>query len=155
MENIYDIDYNRRKNEEEAVNMVSGNQSSLELFQNQVSQLLLRHRSVLDILSKINQTSAAVNRSVTKSVTDCGCISLQASRQPFDQIETLDMVAKEQIPNHVSGDLCDHCKEYIESQLGKNLFYLTALCTQLGIGLEEVLQDEAKKCSTLGLFNLT
>lgn len=148
------IDYNRRNTKEEAVNRVSANPSSLEQFQNQVSQLLLRHRSVLDILSKIDQTSAAVNRSVTKAVTDCGCITLQATKQPFDRIESLDM-AKEQIPNHLYGELCEHCKEYIRSQLGKNLFYLTALCTQLDIELEEVLQDEAKKCSTLGLFNFT
>lgn len=127
---------------------------TIEQFQDQVSQLLLRHRSVLDIMSKLNQTSAAVNRSVTKAITDCGCIELNASKQPFDQLESLDD-AKHNIPNHVSGQLCEHCKEFVETSLGRNIFYLTALCTQLDLDLTDVIAKESDKCATLGIFNLT
>ena len=127
---------------------------SLDQFQDQVSQLLLRHRSVLDIMSKLNQTSAAVNRSVTKAITDCGCIELNASKQPFNELQSLDG-SQSTINNHLSGQLCEHCKEFVESSLGRNLFYLTALCNQLNLDLADVVATESTKCSTLGLFNLT
>lgn len=133
---------------------MSSNQQTLDQFQAQVSELLLRHRSLLDILSKIDQTSASVNRSVIKAVTDCGCISIHASKQPFELISSIEN-ANENISNHVSGQLCDQCHEYVETHLGRNLFYLTALCSQLDINLQEVLNKETSRCSTLGFFNLT
>ncbi|MCR8660746.1 DUF1573 domain-containing protein [Paenibacillus endoradicis] len=134
--------------------MSSKESPSLDQFQDQVSQLLLRHRSVLDIMSKLDQTSAAVNRSVTKAITDCGCIELNASKQPFNELQSLD-ASQSTINNHLSGQLCEHCKEFVESSLGRNLFYLTALCTQLQLDLTEVVAAESTKCSTLGVFNLT
>jgi hypothetical protein len=39
--------------------------------------------------------------------------------------------------------------------MGRNLFYLSAMCNQLGIRLDDVVRKESEKCSTLGLFNLT
>lgn len=135
--------------------VVSAKESpTLEQFQDQVSQLLLRHRSVLDIMSKLDQTSAAVNRSVTKAITDCGCLELNASKQPFHQLTSLDH-AQDSIKNHINGELCEHCKEFVETSLGRNLFYLTALCTQLNLDLTEVLAKESDKCNTLGIFNFT
>lgn len=137
------------------VRIVSAKSSTtLEQFQSQVSQLLLRHSSVLDIMSKLDQTSAAVNRSVTKAITDCGCIELNATKQPFEQVSSLD-VAQQSMNNHLSGQLCDNCQEFVRSSLGRNLFYITALCNQLQIDVTEVVADESDKCSTLGLFNLT
>lgn len=136
------------------MNILSSNQQNLEHFQAKVSDLLLRHRSLLDILSKIDQTSASVNRSVTKAVTDCGCISIHASKQPFELVSSIEH-ANENITNHVSGALCEQCHDYVQAQLGRNLFYLTALCSQLGINLQEVLNNETDRCTTLGLFNLT
>lgn len=148
------INYNRDNKSKRRVNILSSNEQTLNHFQAQVSDLLLRHRSILDIMSKIDQTSAAVNRSVTKAVTDCGCISIHASKQPFDQVASIEHV-NESISNHVSGELCEQCHEYVQAQLGRNLFYLTALCSQLDIDLQEVLNKETSRCATLGLFNLT
>ncbi len=134
--------------------MESKNAPTLEQFQQQVSELLLRHRSVLDVMSKLGQSSAAVNRAVTKAVTDCGCIELKASKQHYSDVNNLEN-AKEILQSHVSGTLCEHCRDALQSELGRNLFYMTALCNQLNIGLDEVVADEYDKCSTLGLFNLT
>ena len=136
------------------MNRLSSNQQTLNDFQAQVSDLLLRHRSLLDIISKIDQTSAAVNRSVIKAVTDCGCFSIHASKQPFELVSSIEH-ANENISNHVSGALCEQCQEYVQTQLGRNLFYLTALCSQLDINLQDVVDKETSRCSTLGLFNLT
>ncbi|MFD0590894.1 DUF1573 domain-containing protein [Paenibacillus sp. GCM10027627] len=127
---------------------------TLERFQQQVSELLLRHRSLLDVLSKMGQSGAAVNRAVTKAVTDCGCIELNARKQEYSDSPDLQN-AKQTLQNHLAGELCEHCNEALKTELGRNLFYITALCNQLNIRLDEVVADEYDKCSTLGLFNLT
>ncbi|MDF2716243.1 MAG: hypothetical protein K0R28_3168 [Paenibacillus sp.] len=127
---------------------------TLKQFQEQVSDLLLRHRSLLDVLSKSQQSSASVNRSVIKSVTECGCISLQANKQPYQDELTLEE-AKELIQTHINGNLCENCVDAITVQLGKHLFYLSSLCNLLNLDLDEVITKESQKCSTLGLFNLS
>jgi hypothetical protein len=40
-------------------------------LQNTVDEYLLRHRSIMDILTKIQESSARINRAVAKSVTEC------------------------------------------------------------------------------------
>ncbi|AZK46000.1 DUF1573 domain-containing protein [Paenibacillus lentus] len=127
---------------------------SLQSFQEQVSDLLLRHRSLLDVLSKMGQTNASVVRSVTKSVTECGCIELHATKQHFEPGIDLQQ-AKETIRKHVHGELCENCRDAITNELGRNLFYMSALCNLLEIDMDEVVRRESQKCSTLGLFNLS
>lgn len=127
---------------------------SLQSFQEQVSELLLRHRSLLDVLSKVGQTNAAAVRSVTKAVTECGCIELHATKQDFIPGMSLEE-AKDTIGRHVQGELCENCKDAITNELGRSLFYMSALCNLLDISMDEVVERESRKCSTLGLFNLS
>ena len=47
-------------------------------FQNDVSESLLRHKSILDVLTKYTESSSRVNRAVAKAVTNCGCIEINA-----------------------------------------------------------------------------
>lgn len=127
---------------------------SLQEFQNQISDLLLRHRSLLDVMSKNGQSSASLNRAVAKAITDCGCIELHATKQTFEP--GLDLAStKEVVGSHVHGQLCENCKEIISTELGRNMFYLSALCNLLEINMDDVVRDESKKCSTLGLFNMS
>lgn len=141
--------YSRWVNEVDSMNA-----PTLEQFQRQVSELLLRHRSLLDVMSKLGQSSASVNRAVTKAVTDCGCIELNARKQQYSGELNLQN-AKETLESHLTGALCEHCNEVLKSELGRNLFYMTALCNLLQVQLDQVVADEYDKCSTLGLFNLT
>lgn len=127
---------------------------SLQEFQSQVSELLLRHRSLLDVVTKYSQSNASVNRAVSKSITECGCIELTARNQGFSEEMPLDQ-ANRQSKSHMEGSLCEQCREIIRSEMGKNLFYMSAMCNLLDISLEEVVSKEADKCSTLGWFNLT
>ncbi|WP_341279803.1 DUF1573 domain-containing protein [Paenibacillus sp. FSL H8-0537] len=127
---------------------------TLDQFQQQVSELLLRHRSLLDVMSKFGQAGTSVNRAVTKAVTDCGCIELAARKQHYSDEPNLKS-AKETLQSHLSGELCEHCRDVLKADLGRNLFYMTAMCNLLNIQLDEVIADEYDKCSTLGLFNLT
>lgn len=127
---------------------------SLKEFQDQVSDLLLRHRSVLDVLSKFQQSNAAANRAVVKSVTDCGCLEVHASKQTYTADMTMEQ-AKEELGTHLTGQVCEQCKDIIAAELGRNLFYMASLCNLLDMDLDKVVEQESAKCSTLGLFNLS
>jgi len=124
-------------------------------FQNTVGDLLIRHHSVVDVLTKLSETSCRVNRAVIKSVTDCGCVSIQA--QKIDIPDHLETVAelKACLDNHLRGELCPHCEEVVMSELGKLLFYIAALCNVLDINLYDVFIKEHKKSQALGFFNMT
>ncbi|MCR8645824.1 DUF1573 domain-containing protein [Paenibacillus sp. N1-5-1-14] len=130
------------------------NAMTLKQFQDQVSDLLLRHRSLLDVLSKFQQSGAAVNRSVIKSITECGCVEVNASKQPYTPDMSLEE-AQESIRTHMHGHLCEHCSEVVRSEIGKHIFYLSALSNLLDVDLQETLQKESQKCTTLGLFNMS
>lgn len=123
-------------------------------FQNEVNESLLRHKSVLDIMSKYSESTARVNRAVIKAVTNCGCININAEKQqiPTDEssLEDLNRCLK----SHLSGNLCDDCRDIIEKEIGSNLFYLTSLCNALDINLYDVLINEYDKINTLGKFTM-
>lgn len=126
----------------------------LDEFQDLVSQLLIRHRSVLDVLSKTQETTARVNRSITKAITECGCVEVIAKKQHYDSNKSL-QENKHQLETHFSGPLCEHCKEVVTAEIGKNLFYLTALCNIAEIKMSDVITTEADRLNTLGVFNMS
>ncbi len=124
-------------------------------FQNVVSDLLIRHHSVLDVLSKMAESTARVNRGVCKSVNGCGCISIEASKAEIPpDIDSIDEIRK-YLDSHVRGKLCPQCEDIITNELGKSLFYTAALCNILGLSLYDVFIHEYKEASALGIFNLT
>lgn len=123
-------------------------------FQNSVNDSLLRHRSILDIMSKYTESTARVNRAITKAVTNCGCIKINAEKQnllndnmSIDELNSC-------LQSHVSGELCDSCREIIEKEMGNNLFYLTSLCNALDVNLYDILINEYDKINTLGKFTM-
>ena len=123
-------------------------------FQSTVKSLLIRHQSILDILSKEQESSARVNRAVVKSVTSCGCQSINAHKKPVPPDASLADL-KELLNSQLEGFICDNCQDIIEAELGKQLFYIAALANALDISLADVLYQEHKKLQTLTVFNLT
>jgi len=123
-------------------------------FQSTVKSLLIRHQSILDILSKGQESSARVNRAVVKSVTSCGCHAVNAHKKPVPPDASLADL-KELLNSQLEGFICDNCKDIIEAELGKQLFYIAALSNALDISLTDVLYQEHKKLQTLTVFNLT
>lgn len=121
-------------------------------FQAQVDRNLLRHRSVLDIMTKLDEFNARTNRAVVKSVTNCGCISINAQKQNFKALSYEDL--KNQISSHLSGDICDTCRDVLEEEIGSYIFYLAGLCNSLNLDLSEIIKKELDRTKTLGLFNL-
>ncbi|SHK52148.1 hypothetical protein SAMN02745248_02729 [Hathewaya proteolytica DSM 3090] len=126
----------------------------LDKYQNQVNDCLIRHKSILDVLSKLTESEAKLNRAVCKSVTSCGCIEIKASKQIYNSnASDIDILTKT-ISNHLTGDLCPKCREVIENELCNNIFYLTCLCNLLDMNLYDVLIKESDKLSTLGKYTL-
>jgi len=122
-------------------------------FQSKVDEVLVRHASILDILTKYNQTSATVNRAVVKSVTNCGCVSIETDKSELpSEIEYSEI--QTYTKTHITGELCPACKEKIEQELGNNLFYMAALCNHLDINLYDTFVKEYNKLSTLGKYTL-
>lgn len=123
-------------------------------FQETVSQFLIRHRSILDVQSKLVEAAARVNRAIAKSVTTCGCISIDAGRQRFPADVSLREV-RELLATHLNGDMCEKCREVVETEIGATLFYLAAMCSLLNLNLRDVLEKEYDRVNALGVFNLT
>ncbi len=124
-------------------------------FQNCVNDSLIRHKSILDILTKYSESTSKVNRSVAKAVTQCGCINISAQKQHIPQKPSDSEVdLNNYLTSHLNGNLCDNCREIIEREIGNNLFYLTALCNHLDINLYDILLKEYNKSVTLGKYNL-
>ncbi|HZK24872.1 MAG TPA: DUF1573 domain-containing protein [Oscillospiraceae bacterium] len=127
---------------------------ALAQFQDKVSELLIRHRSILDSLTKFQESSSRVNRSLVKSVTHCGCLTISASKQYCPpEVDFKD--CQKYMDSHLKGQLCESCREALEEELGNHLFYLAALCELLEIDLSEVFKDEFERVSTLGYFHLS
>lgn len=126
----------------------------LEEFQNTVTNCLVRHKSIIDVLAKIDETSARVNRAISKSVTSCGCIQINAKKQQIPADISLCELAS-YMETHLDGKLCANCREVIEQEIGNHLFYIAALCNLLDLSLKDILYEENEKLSTLGIYNLS
>lgn len=122
-------------------------------FQDVVDDVLIRHRSVIDIITKFQESAGKVNRAVAKSATYCGCIKIHAKKQTVPEDASYSQM-KDYMEDHVEGELCDICKEKIEKELSSNLFYLAALCNVFNIDIEEMLENHYEQLKTLGHYGL-
>lgn len=121
-------------------------------FQAQVSQVLIRHKSILDVTTKLDEYNARINRAVAKSVTSCGCISIHATKQDYSN-DTFDEMLNT-VKTHVEGKLCDGCKDVLDEEIGSYVFYLAALCNTLDLSLDDIIKKEYNTIKTLGIFSL-
>ncbi len=122
-------------------------------FQYTVGEYLVRHRSILDALTKFQEACARVNRAVAKAATTCGCIEIHVSKQKLPE-SLLIQDFKQMSSTHLDGELCEHCREVVEAELGNNLFYLAAICQLLGFELNDIVNKEHERVSALGYFKM-
>ena len=122
-------------------------------FQDSVGELLVRHKSILDVLTKYQESQSRVNRAVVKAVTSCGCIEINSKKQNYDDEVTLHDL-KNYMDTHLTGSLCSNCRDVIEKELGNNLFYIAALCNVMDVNMYDVLLKEYEKMHTLGIYNM-
>lgn len=126
---------------------------SITKFQDTVDDVLIRHRNALDILTKLQESSARVNRAVIKASTQCGCIEIVGKKQPVPGDISYSEL-KNYIPSQLEGALCDVCREKIEQDISINLFFLAGLCNILNTNMEDMLANYKKQLKTLGKFGL-
>ena len=123
-------------------------------FQDTVANCLIRHRSILDVLTKVQETSAKVNRAVAKSVTNCGCLKVEAKKQQIpSEIELKELSTY--MDSHLKGKLCPECRDILIQELGNHLFYMAALCNLLDLNLYDIMILENEKLATLGIYNMS
>jgi len=123
-------------------------------FQKTVSEFLVRNRSILDVMTKLQDSATRVNRALAKTVTSCGCLRIEASKQELPDDVSFSQVA-DYVKSHIEGELCPNCADVIESELGNAIFYIAATCCLLDIDLQDVLESENDRINTLGVYSLT
>jgi len=131
-------------------------------FQNSINQCLLRHRSIIDISSKLLESQARVNRALAKAVTDCGCICIDASCENKLELTVTNndcddedlKILNKCLKTHLKGKLCANCRDVLNTELGNNLFYIASLCNLLDLNMYDILIKENDNLKTLGKYNL-
>lgn len=126
---------------------------TIDEFQKVVDSMLIQHQSILDIISKGQEASGRVNRSVIKSVTNCGCLAVETRKNEIPEDATLSDL-KYIFQSHLKGTLCPTCREVIQSELGKQLFYIAALANTLGLSVNDIMKREEENLKTLTVYNL-
>ena len=129
--------------------------SELEQFQNFIDDLVLRNKSILDQMTKLQDASARLNRTLSKSATTCGCIKMNIIKQQLDFAHiTSSEELKSLLSTHIEGYPCPECNEAIEKEMGRVLFYLAAIANTLCISLSSVLENEKTRTNLLGNYSL-
>jgi hypothetical protein len=126
-------------------------------FQNIISESLIRHKSIIDILTKLQESEAKINRAIAKTVTSCGCLEIHAQKQQLHSEMPDDMTLQDFndcMTSHVKGELCDNCRDVLEKELGNNLFYIASLCNTLNLNLYDILLKEYNKLKMLGKYQM-
>ncbi|NTV89793.1 MAG: DUF1573 domain-containing protein [Clostridiales bacterium] len=122
-------------------------------FQNTVQELLIRNKSILDSITKFQDSNARINRSIIKSVTQCGCIKISAKKQDLPEDAGFEEY-KNAMDTHLEGKLCENCRDSLEKDVGRNLFYLASLCNTLDLNLYDIIIKEEERVKMLGQYNL-
>lgn len=122
-------------------------------FQYIVQELLVRNKSIIDQITKFQDSNARVNRAIVKAVTQCGCLKIHAEKQSFPEDADLEEI-KNTMETHLEGKLCDNCRDMIEKDIGRNLFYLASICNTLDLNLYDIIIKELDRVKMLGKYNL-
>lgn len=127
--------------------------AALDSFQYTVQELLVRNKSIMDGMTKLEDSNARINRTISKAVTQCGCIRIQAEKQDYDENADFE-TAREAMKSHLEGKLCPSCRDMLEKDIGRHLFYLTSIMNTLDVNLYDVLIKELDRVRMLGNFSL-
>ncbi len=125
----------------------------IDEFQYMVQELLVRNKSIVDSITKYQDSNARVNRAIVKAVTQCGCIKIHAKKQNIPENGDFDEM-KNTMKTHLEGKLCDNCRDQIEKDIGRNVFYLASICNTLDLNLYDIMIKEYDRLKMLGKYNL-
>lgn len=122
-------------------------------FQYTVHELLMRNKSILDLITKFQDSNARVNRAIIKCVTQCGCLKINAKKQAFPEDGDFEEM-RNAMETHLEGNLCENCRDILEKDIGRNLFYLASICNTLDLNLYDIIIKEHDRVKMLGKYNL-
>lgn len=122
-------------------------------FQYTIQEMLFRNKSIIDSITKFQDSNGRVNRAIVKAVTQCGCIRIDARKQELPEDGDFEEIHKA-MDTHVIGELCENCRDQLEKELGKNLFYMVSLCNTLDLNLYDIIIKEQERIKLLGQYNL-
>ncbi len=129
--------------------------TELDNFQDFVDTILIRNKSILDQTTKLQDACTHLSRTISKAATTCGCITINANKQPYDNstefsIEQLHAL----MSTHVKGELCPECTDLFEKEVGRVLFYLSAIANTFDLSLSDILLKEVERTNLLGKYSL-
>mgnify|MGYP005816373187 CR=1 FL=1 len=131
-------------------------------FQEAVQGSLLAERSVLDVSARLIEASNRVQRALFYAATNCGCVSIEVGRPSTHgtSAESLatktaaasaSMVSNRSTPS-ITGSLCESCRDTLEAEMGRQMYYLAVLCNATDASLYDILIKELRRLTTLGEF---
>jgi hypothetical protein len=85
-------------------------------FQYTVQELLVRNKSILDSITKFQDSNARINRTIIKSVTQCGCVRVNAKKQAMPEDADFEEY-KNAMETHLDGKLSENCRDLIEKEI--------------------------------------
>lgn len=127
--------------------------TALDSFQYTVSELLIRNKSILDGMTKLEDSDSRINRTISKAVTQCGCIRINAKKQEYPENMEFDSIDGV-LDTHIEGHLCSSCRDLLEKDIGRHLFYLTSICNSLDLNLYDIIIKELERLQLLGRYSL-
>lgn len=125
----------------------------LDDFQNTVQELLIRNKSILDSITKFQDSNARINRGIIKATTQCGCMRINGKKQVFPEDGSFEEI-RDAMKTHIDGSLCSNCRDAIEKDIGRNLFYLASICNNLDLNMYDIFIKELDRIKMLGKYNL-
>ncbi len=118
-----------------------------EEFQDTVADLHIWNKSILDIMTKLQISSAKINRTAAKAVTSCGCVEIDGRKSTVT-------FEKKKESSQITGVLCEDCRSGMEKEIGENLYYIVSLCNAFNLNLEKIITKEIERVKALGRYNL-
>lgn len=125
----------------------------LDKFQYTIADFLIRNKSILDGITKFQDSCSSVNRAIAKTITQCGCCKINAHKQDINKDSNIDEL-KSSLKTHLDGDLCDNCRDAIEKEMGQTLFYMASLCNTLDLNMYDIMLKELDRVQILGKYTL-
>ena len=89
---------------------------------------------------------------MAKAVTSCGCIEIHALKQEIPEDVSLEELA-DYMSSHLYGSLCPHCFHH-KRRTRQSAVLHCGLANVLDINLNDVMEQEINRMSTLGKYNL-
>lgn len=125
----------------------------LDDFQYSVQEMLIKDKSILDLITKYQDSNARANRTIAKAITQCGCIKVHAKKQNIPEDGDLKEI-QQSMKSHIEGKLCKNCRDMLEKDLGSNIFYITALCNALDLNIYDIFLKEFDRIKMLGKYTM-